>query len=76
MEVCGNGYSQNIVTTSLFMTLVKQYMLKIFHVCLLISKYCIHFLLELCSNFSSSGRFNSSLFQGNGGDGIAMAASD
>ena len=22
MEVCGNGYSQNIVTTSLFMTLV------------------------------------------------------
>ena len=23
MEVCGNGYSQNIVTTSLFMTLVR-----------------------------------------------------
>ena len=23
MEVCGNGYLQNIVTTSLFMTLVK-----------------------------------------------------
>ena len=22
MEVCGNGYSQNIVTTSLFMTLI------------------------------------------------------
>ena len=38
------------------------------------SKYCIHFLFGLCSNFSS-GRFNSSLFQG-GGDGIAMAASE
>ena len=25
MEVCGNGYSQNIVTTSLFMTLDQPY---------------------------------------------------
>ena len=24
MEVCGNGYSQNIVTTSLFMTLLSR----------------------------------------------------